>query len=219
MFGFEVLEDNRLEQLLINFSNEKLHQVYVDGVFKKTQEEYLREAINWIPIDYFNNIAICELLDKPPHGALPLLGVTAADEESIIMSDSADFSFLVTLTQHCHESPYFDAESCQQFLNLVPNVRSHSPHHHHLHPHHNVPGQEASSQSRPLSRSSSSPIPPVINLTGRSRTSPTPVRKLFLRSSQLDLSSLVNSSIDNFRIRHYAGTVSCKCPYDLLFPV
>ena len=35
IFGFEVLEVNSLEQLFINFANEKLQQLYVSYIFKE----------------------------------------------------------------------------------------------------------------------------------------------------------------------------------------
>lgn len=57
------MEENRYEQFLINYTNEKLHNVYIEAIFKRTQEEYLREALEWIPIDYFDNGIICNLLD------------------------------------------------------------------------------------------------------------------------------------------------------------
>merc|ERR1712000_192746 len=56
IYGFEVFEINSFEQLCINWTNEKL------------QEEYIREGIEWTPVEYFNNKIICDLIEakKPP---------------------------------------------------------------------------------------------------------------------------------------------------------
>jgi myosin heavy subunit len=35
IFGFEVLKTNSLEQVFINFANEKLQQLYVKYIFKE----------------------------------------------------------------------------------------------------------------------------------------------------------------------------------------
>ncbi|XP_055632539.1 unconventional myosin-Ib isoform X2 [Toxorhynchites rutilus septentrionalis] len=78
-FGFEVLEKNSLEQLAINYCNERLQQHFVRNVLKYQQDLYVAEGLEWIKIDFFDNQGICELIDKPCYGILQLI-----DEPQII---------------------------------------------------------------------------------------------------------------------------------------
>ena len=41
---------------------------FIELVLKQQQEEYEREGIEWIHVDYFNNQIICELIDLPHKG-------------------------------------------------------------------------------------------------------------------------------------------------------
>lgn len=64
MYGFEIFERNGFEQLIINYCNEKIHQVVVQLTLKEEQEEYLREGIEWTKVDFFNNSVICDLVEQ-----------------------------------------------------------------------------------------------------------------------------------------------------------
>lgn len=55
IYGFEIFGSNSFEQLCINYCNEKLQQLFITLVLKQEQEEYTREGITWMHIDYFNN--------------------------------------------------------------------------------------------------------------------------------------------------------------------
>lgn len=69
IYGFEIFGTNRylkliparpnyfssFEQLCINYCNEKLQQLFIELVLKQEQEEYEREGIKWVKIEYFNN--------------------------------------------------------------------------------------------------------------------------------------------------------------------
>lgn len=56
------------EQFCINFCNEKLQQLFIQLTLKQEQEEYLREGIEWEPVEYFNNIIICDLIEERHRG-------------------------------------------------------------------------------------------------------------------------------------------------------
>ena len=44
--------------------NEKLQQIFIQLTLKAEQEEYVQEGIKWVPIDYFNNRIVCELIES-----------------------------------------------------------------------------------------------------------------------------------------------------------
>lgn len=72
-FGFENLNENSFEQLVINYGNEKLHQHFLQYVFKLEQQEYAKEKIDCEPIEFEDNIQVINLLVKKPVGIISLL--------------------------------------------------------------------------------------------------------------------------------------------------
>lgn len=63
IYGFEIFNKNGFEQFCINFVNEKLQQIFIQLTLQQEQEEYVREGIEWTPIQYFNNRIVCELIE------------------------------------------------------------------------------------------------------------------------------------------------------------
>ncbi|GMS88608.1 hypothetical protein PENTCL1PPCAC_10783 [Pristionchus entomophagus] len=78
IYGFEIFGCNSFEQLCINYCNEKLQQLFITLVLKQEQEEYTREGITWMHIDYFNNQIICDMIENPKKGVLAILDEACA---------------------------------------------------------------------------------------------------------------------------------------------
>ena len=84
IFGFESFGTNSLEQLLINFANEKLQQQFTWYVFKLEQQEYKKEGITWNPVDFKDNQPILDVIEG--QGSLLAL----LDEECRLQTGSDD---------------------------------------------------------------------------------------------------------------------------------
>ncbi len=50
-------------QLCINYVNEKLQQIFIQLTLKEEQEEYVKEGIKWTPVEYFDNVVVCQLIE------------------------------------------------------------------------------------------------------------------------------------------------------------
>ncbi|XP_066926001.1 unconventional myosin-Ia-like isoform X2 [Clytia hemisphaerica] len=106
IYGFEVFEANSFEQFIINYCNEKLQQLFIELTLKTEQEEYVKEGIEWIHIDYFNNAVICELIDAPKVGILAHL-----DEQCLLPGNVTDKTFLDKLNTACLKHEHYDSRT------------------------------------------------------------------------------------------------------------
>ncbi|XP_058458630.1 unconventional myosin-XV isoform X2 [Malaya genurostris] len=92
IFGFENLVENSFEQLCINYANESLQLYFNKHVFKLEQAEYIKERLEWKPLEWEDNLPVIHLLAKKPVGIFHLL-----DDESNFPRAN-DLSFL----EKCH---------------------------------------------------------------------------------------------------------------------
>ncbi|XP_053270368.1 myosin heavy chain, fast skeletal muscle [Pleuronectes platessa] len=100
--GFEIFDYNSLEQLCINFTNEKLQQFFNHHMFVLEQEEYKKEGIEWEFIDFGMDLAACiELIEKP-------MGIFSILEEECMFPKASDTTFKNKLyDQHLGKSGNF----------------------------------------------------------------------------------------------------------------
>ena len=88
IFGFECFATNSLEQLCINFANEKLQRMFNEAVFESVLAEYKKEGINVTGMSYEDNTEVVELIEAQGSGLLPLLS------EECFFPNGSDASYL-----------------------------------------------------------------------------------------------------------------------------
>ena len=95
--GFEIFEKNSFEQLLINYTNEKLQQFFNHHMFIVEQEEYSRQGITWNFVDFgLDSQPMIDLLERSgPVGILPCL------DEDCVLPRANDKSFTSKVQQLC----------------------------------------------------------------------------------------------------------------------
>ncbi|KAJ3605534.1 hypothetical protein NHX12_027579 [Muraenolepis orangiensis] len=101
--GFEIFDYNSMEQLCINFTNEKLQQFFNHHMFVLEQEEYKKEGIIWEFIDFGMDLAACiELIEKP-------MGIFSILEEECMFPKASDVTFKNKLyDQHLGKNKAFE---------------------------------------------------------------------------------------------------------------
>ena len=89
IFGFECFKVNSFEQLCINYTNEKLQQLYISYVFKSEENEFIIEGLKdfLCELNFVDNQGIIDLMDQYPMGVFNLLDEScsvAGDDDKLL---------------------------------------------------------------------------------------------------------------------------------------
>merc|ERR1719450_399672 len=99
--GFEIFEYNGFEQISINFVNEKLQQFFNHHMFVVEQEEYVREGIDWVMVDFGMDLQAAIIMFEKT------MGIWAILEEESLFPKATDKSFEEKLKASLGKLPIF----------------------------------------------------------------------------------------------------------------
>ncbi|NXS69182.1 MYO1A protein, partial [Pandion haliaetus] len=114
IYGFEIFQDNSFEQFIINYCNEKLQQIFILMTLKEEQEEYVREGIQWTPVEFFDNSIICNLIENSKCGILAML-----DEECLRPGVVNEDTFLTKLNQLFATHKHYESKETQNARHVM----------------------------------------------------------------------------------------------------
>ena len=112
IFGFERMQFNTLEQLCINYTNEKLHQVFINEVFEGEKRIYESEGIDPGAIEFTDNAAVLEMNSGcNPHDISGKSGATA--KEINVKKKRSTFGILDDV---CKQESATDEAFCERLV-------------------------------------------------------------------------------------------------------
>ncbi|XP_074635591.1 unconventional myosin-XIX-like isoform X1 [Acropora palmata] len=106
IYGFENFDSNSLEQLCINYANEKLQQHFVYHFMKAQQEEYQKEGVEWSFQDFVDNRPCLDLIE----GRISIFSLM--NEECRLKREQDANSFISRLETSLANSNHF---TCPKF--------------------------------------------------------------------------------------------------------
>ena len=101
IFGFEAFVRNSLEQLLINFANEKLQAHFNEYIFRQEEAECRAEGVACPTLQFADNSAVMTLMTAKPTGVLSLIN------EEVLVPNASDANLLQKLMQQHRSNSEF----------------------------------------------------------------------------------------------------------------
>ncbi|NXE30588.1 MYO1A protein, partial [Ardeotis kori] len=96
------------------YCNEKLQQIFILMTLKEEQEEYVREGIQWAPVEFFDNSIICNLIENSKCGILAML-----DEECLRPGVVNEDTFLTKLNQLFATHQHYESKETQNARHVM----------------------------------------------------------------------------------------------------
>ena len=104
IFGFEIFKNNGFEQLCINYTNEKLQNIFNKYIFELEQEEYKKEEIPWENINFPNNKKIISLIESKKQS------VFSYQIEQSILKNGTNKAFYQSMINNLLSNQYFTVD-------------------------------------------------------------------------------------------------------------